>query len=245
MGILDFFSKNRGSGPHAKHIARVANKRAQANDRWDSIVHLSNVGTDEAVEALLVRFTYRTDPSITDQEEKDAALQGVVSAGEVAIAPCRRALKQQNSIAWPLKCLGRVAGVEVVADALLELLDGMDADYERDPEKKVQTLLQLEEMSDRRIIAAVTRFLDDVSEPARFHAMITLLVQDAGSEAPSGEVKEVVMQRLATEESGRIRAKILDACIERDWSIGTELLSAVRASLPTGYSVNSVGKVTR
>ena len=84
MGLLDIFSRNRG-GPLAKHAGRVANKRAQANDRWDSIVSLSEMGTAEAVSALMVRFTYRIDPSITDQEEKDAVFQGIVAAGEAAV----------------------------------------------------------------------------------------------------------------------------------------------------------------
>ena len=244
MGIFDFFTKNRGTGPHGKHIARVANKRAQANDRWDSIIHLSNLGTEEAVDALLVRFTYRIDPSITDQEEKDAAMQGIVAAADTAIAPCRRALKGQESIAWPLKCLSRIAGPEVVTDALLELLGTMDADYERDPEKKVQTLLQLEEFSDERIAPAVSRFLDDVSEPARFHAMITLLSQTP-LDAEAEDTKAMVMTRILSEESGRIRAKMLDTCAERGWALAKGILEEVRAGLPTGYKVNAKGKVSK
>ena len=106
------------------------------------------------------------------------------------------------------------------------------------------TLLQLEELSDERISAAVSRFLDDVSEPARFHAMITLLAQSAADE-DAHDTKAVVMERISSEESGRIRAKMLDTCSERGWTIAKDILDEVRSDLPTGYKVSSMGKVSK
>ena len=38
---------------------------------------------------LLKRFTFHMDPSITDQEEKDAAFRGILRAGRGAIEPVR------------------------------------------------------------------------------------------------------------------------------------------------------------
>ncbi len=81
MGFFDLFTGGSGGGGALKkHAARVANKRAQAPDRWESIQALAQIGTPEAIDALLMRFSYLSDPSITDQEEKDAAYEAVIEA---------------------------------------------------------------------------------------------------------------------------------------------------------------------
>ena len=96
MGLFDFFKGGAGSKGTAststlrKHAARVANKRAQAPDRWDSIQALAQMGTPEAIEALLVRFSFQTDPSITDQEEKDAAFEAAIEACLLYTSPSPR-----------------------------------------------------------------------------------------------------------------------------------------------------------
>src|SRR5688500_2070216 len=75
MGFFGLFGKKNALGKHAE---RVANKRAQAPDRWESIQALGKIATtgepaerSQAVAALLERFTFYVDPTITDGEEKD------------------------------------------------------------------------------------------------------------------------------------------------------------------------------
>ena len=103
MGLFDVF-KGGGSGLQ-KHQKRVANKRAQKHERWESIQVLASDGSDEALRALLTRFNVRVDPSITDGEEKNAAFLGVVQNGEAALAPVRDFLESSETLAWPLKIL--------------------------------------------------------------------------------------------------------------------------------------------
>ena len=96
MGLFDLFKgapkgdkQDRPKGnPAAKWADRVE-KRAQNYDRQEAIQALAEMGTPEAVEVLLKRFTFHMDPSITDQEEKDAAFRGILRAGKDAIPPVR------------------------------------------------------------------------------------------------------------------------------------------------------------
>ena len=154
-------------------------------------------------------------------------------------------MRKYDVIAWPLKCLEQIGGSEAVVDALLELIEGMDVDYERDPDKKVQTLLQLEERPDARILDAVKRFLDDVNEPARFHAACTLLSQEKAGTASGKDVQMALLEQLVREESGRVKACILDGFHERSWTVPEDQLEAVRANLPTGYLVDRQRKIKR
>ncbi|MCX7807682.1 MAG: hypothetical protein N2515_03660, partial [Deltaproteobacteria bacterium] len=83
-----------------------------------------------------------------------------------------------ESLVWPIKLLDRLLPREDVVSVLLETLNGMDTEYQRDPQKKLQLLQALEERRDGRIAKQVFRFLDDVNESVRFHAISTLLHQE-------------------------------------------------------------------
>ncbi len=246
MGLFDLFG---GKSKFERHAARAGNKRAQAPDRWDSIQFLARQGTAEAAEALLRRFRFRIDPSITDQEEKEAALEGIVAAGGGAVEPVRRFLQRSESIAWPLKCLERLLSPEEVTAELLALLERMDTEYERDPDKKLQVLTALEERRDPRIAPAVLRFLEDVHEAARFHAVSTALAQLDIEEGTSSQaeqrgdtVRQALLTALEREESVRVRSRILDGFAAHGWSLG-EQAGALRERLPAGYALDAQGVV--
>jgi HEAT repeat protein len=242
MGLLDLFSKKGGGGALQKHAARVANKRAQAVDRWEAIQALRAAGTPEAVEALLVRFSFRVDPSITDQEEKDAVCEAVVAAGDAAVEPLRRFLRDTESVAWALKCLDEVLPTEGVTEDLLAILADMDTEYERDPQKKIQVLAALEERRNPRVLEAVRPFLDDMNETARFHAVAALLAQEGAEEA----VQEALLETYLRDDSARVRARILEGFVARGWKLDKgKSLDAAREKLPRGYVITSKGEVRK
>lgn len=238
MGLLDLFSKKSGV---EKHAARAANKRAQAQDRWESIRALGAMKTPEAVDALLVRLTFTVDPSITDQEEKEAVQEAIVEAGDAAVEPLRRFLRSTDSIARPLRCLDQLLDEAEVVAELLSLLEGMDTEYERDPQKKIELLAALEDRRDARVVDAVRRFLGDMNEPVRFHAVGALVAQ---GETREEDVRPILVEALLGEESTRVRARILDGFIERGWSLGSRAADA-KDKLPAGYSLGAKGAIKR
>jgi hypothetical protein len=234
MGLFDIFG-DREKKAIKKHAARVANKRSQSPERWDSIKALGQMRTREAVEALLVRFSFRIDPSISDQEEKDLVLDGVVAAGEAAVEPVMALMKSAESIAWPLRILAKLLPEERVTTELLSLLVAMDTEYERDPQKKREVLGELENRVDPRIADAVTRFTEDVNEACRFHAYGALIAQ--------GEVAsrvELLADGVRREESMRVRARILDSLAKAELKLPGE---PPKGGLPVGYSIAKDGTI--
>jgi len=237
MGLFDVFKG--GGGGLAKHAARVANKRAQKHERWESIEVLASDGSDEALRALLTRFNIRVDPSITDGEEKNAAFLGVVRNGKAALGPVRDFLEASDTLAWPLKILKEIQSEEEVTTILLELLSEMDTEYERDPQKKIDVIANFEERKDPRIVEAVTRFLEDMNETVRFYAVGAILAQDEADAAV-----EALTKALLAEESVRVRIRMLDGYIERGWTLGDAKAEASKR-LPTGYSLGKKGEVRK
>jgi HEAT repeat protein len=237
MGLFDVF-KGGGSGL-AKHITRVANKRAQQHERSESIQVLASDGSDEALRGLLTRFNLRVDPSITDGEEKNAAFLGVVQNGEAALGPVRDFLASSDTLAWPLKILKEIQSEEEVTTILLELLSTMHTEYERDPQKKVDVIASFEERKDPRIVEAVTRFLEDMNETVRFYAAGAILAQDNADAA-----LEPLTRAFLAEESVRVRIRMLDGCIERSWTLG-DAKEAATKKMPTGYTLGKKGEVRK
>lgn len=235
MGFFGLFGGNSDANQLKKHAERVANKRIQSPDRWDSIQALAKLRTPEAVAALLPRFTFYVDPSISDQDEKDAAFEAIVSAGQAAIEPVAAFLKRAESLSWPVKMLERLAGAEALIERLLELLGGMDTEYERDPQRKIQILVELEDRRDPRIAPAVLRFVGDANETVRFHAVSTLLAQ-----ADAGAHRAALLERLKVEESVRVRVRILDGFAQARWSL-EGAAAELKAKLPAGFALDGTG----
>ena len=240
MALFGLFGKKSDSSPLKKHGDRATNKRAQAIDRWESIQALIQIGSPEAVQALLPRFDFYVDPSITDQDEKDAAFAGVVAVGEDAVAPVGEYLKRSESLAWPLRLLDSLCTREEVVTRLLDLLAGMDTEYERDPQRKIDIIVALEERRDPRVLESALRFLQDASETVRFSAVGTILAQ----EQPEAAVEALVSCYLQ-EESVRVRNRILEGLGERSLPIPEEHRAEVRAALMPGFELDSKGRPLR
>jgi HEAT repeat protein len=68
VGLFDFLNKKSAQTPVQKLAVKAADKRGMAPDRWEALQALSKIDSEEAVDALLNRFTFYVDPSITDQE---------------------------------------------------------------------------------------------------------------------------------------------------------------------------------
>ena len=243
MGLFDRFK----SGARAEKKARPAaakwsdrvERRAQDYDRQEAIQALADMGTVDAVEVLLKRFTFHIDPSITDQDEKDSAFRGILRAGARAIEPVRAFAAKAESLAWPMKIMKELLSEEQYVDELLRWLARWDTEYAKFVDPKVQILAALEEHKHSRMRAEVERFLDDVNEPARFHAASTLLAQDDAAAAPA------LARLLSVDESVRVRTKIAEGLAARGWSSPPEFAAGVRKALPSPFQLDSTGRVTK
>ncbi len=246
MGLFDLFkgnpkadSKQRPKTSPASKWADRMEKRVQNYDRQEAIQALSEMGTADAVQILLRRFTFHMDPSITDQEEKDAAFRGILRAGRDAIEPVRTFAAKAASLAWPMKIIKEVIDEGEYTEELLRWLSKWDTEYSKFIDPKVQILTALEEHRHPRIREEVERFLEDVNEPSRFHAASTLLAQDDVAALPA------LVKLLLEEESVRVRMKVADGLAARAWPVPDESRSDVRKVLPGPFSMDGGGRVIK
>lgn len=252
MGLFDFFSKAKDQdekpakrdkgGKSDREMARferlVSSKMTQNLDRQDAIRELGEMGTARAARVLLKRFNWSMEPSITDQEEKEAAAAGIAAAGSEALEPIRDYCQKAESLHWPLRVLKDLVSGDELVDELLGVLDQFDTEYLRNAEPKVQLLERLGDYPTEDVRIAVEPFVGDVNESVRFAAVTTVLA--IGNPASA----EALVVALDDEESLRIKNKIAQGLEERSWEIPEALIPAATKNLPPGFSIRA-GKIAR
>lgn len=240
MGIFDFLSKKtkddtpkRASQRELQRLARlVGSKLSQNYDRQEAIESLAKMGTQESAGVLLKRFDWTLDPSITDQEEKEAATRGIIAAGDAALEPIRDYCKRAESLTWPIKVLKQILDGPDLVDELLGVLDEFDTEYVRNSEPKVQLLNTLEEFPSPEVREAVEPFLLDMSEPVRFAAVTTVFAME------NTDSVGALVEAMAEEESLRVKNRIASGLIEREWEVPGDKLETCRKALPEGFDLN-------
>jgi hypothetical protein len=244
MGLFDFLGKKKEAtrtGGKPKEIARlerlVSNKLSQDYDRQEAITELCRLATAESAAALLKRFDWSLDPSITDQDEKENCVRGIVAAGEAALPPIRQYCKKAQSLMWPLKALEGIVAPEHLVEELLSVLDQFDTEYVRNVEPKLQLLKELHDHPSEEVRVAVEPFLNDMSEPVRFEAATTVFAMNDAQSVPS------LIDQLGQDESLRVKNRIAQGLAEKGWEIPEELRDATASGLPPGYRLE--GAVVR
>ena len=245
MGLLDLFKGKRkdSSDKKANAASRWAeaagSKRAQAYDRQEAIQELCALRTPEAAEALLKRFTFATEPSITDQEEKESAFSGIVAVGKDAVAPVRAFAAKAESLRWPMRILKELLTEDELVEELVAWLSKWDTEYAKFIDPKLQLLEELGDHVHPRIREAVEPFLQDVNEPARFNAVTATLAQkEVASLGP-------LLRVLVDEESLRVRAKIAEGLALLGWPLPEDQWDAARKALPPRFVVDGAGIVLK
>jgi HEAT repeat protein len=270
LGIFDFLRKGKSNPPPAetagdkkpagdkkaagdkkpapagdKKIAALgkaaADKRAQTYDRLEAIQALAEMKTPEAAAALLKRFTFSIDPSITDQDEKDLAFTAIVAAGKDVVPAVAEFCLKAEGLTLPLKVLRALLPDEEYEAELLDLLDRFDTEYARNVEPKIQLIIALQEIVSDDVRESVERFLEDVNETVRFHAVQTLFAQQGHASI------EPMIKMLENEESVRVKNKVAEGLLFRGWVIPAELRDKAREALrDTGaYTIGADGKIQK
>jgi len=244
MGLFDLFKGGKAKGDKAagaiQKLAETATaKRAQTYERQEAIGKLAEIGTVEAAEALLKRFTFSIDPSITDQEEKESAFRGILAVGADVLPAVRAFAAKAESLSWPMRIVKELVTEDEYVRELLSWLERWDTEYQKFIDPKLQILAALADHTHPSIRQSVERFLEDVNEPARFHAVAATFKQGDPAAVAA------LARALAHEESFRVKNKIVDGFSARGWSIPDTDRDKVAGSLPPGAAMDGEGRLRR
>jgi HEAT repeat protein len=238
----DEAGKAAKSGPSpqvARLLKKASNKYGQAQDRQAALNALAELGTEEAVEALLQRYTFRIEQTIGDEEEKRSVFEALVRLGPSTVPPILRFLGVHNAPYWPTKALTEIVGADQTVTHLIALIETMEAVFDRDIERKVELVSNLRQFKDPRVRDVLMGFLQDDNEEFRVQALEGLA--DLGSD----EMGDVLVERLLDEaETQRVKTAILDLLIDRKWKVKRHK-DAIRKVIPDAFWIDDVGVIHR
>lgn len=223
----------------ARLVKKVENKYGQPEDRRAAIRQLAEMGTTDAVRGLLRRFTFRIEQTIGDEEEKQMVFEEVVRLGPVSVPALLEFLERENSPFWPTRALREIVGDQETVTRLLEIIDRIEAIFDRDIERKVELVSNLREFQDDRVKERLLAFLQDENEELRVHALEGLAERNAE------EMTDVLVERLLDEnETQRVKTTVLNLLIDRRWKVKRHK-EAIRKVIPQTFWIDDVGVIHR
>jgi len=241
MGWLDMLGMGGPEGKVRRLQKKASAKFGPAENRQGAIEELGALKTEAAVEALLLRYTFRVDPGITDDEEKARVLALITQAGDIALGPVKRFISSRDEISWPLRALDGLLPEAEVVKFLVEVARKVGGEYSRVPEKKVLLLHALSAHKSPDIAPAVLPFLDDMDDEVQIAAAEVI----ARQQDPIG--REPLIQHFLKAHEGnnaRVREALAGLLADSGWDV-KGYTPKVEAALPQGYKLDSRGKLAR
>jgi hypothetical protein len=233
MGLFDLLSKEgRARSALERNAKKVLNKHVQHEDRFAAMEKLREDGSDEAIVALAKRFSYVYDKTILDEKEKAWVVDTLAGMGERAIGPLRRYAKEAETLSQLFMVLEKICDKAALLSIVDELLSREEPGYTRDPSRKIQILLFLQEWkgaSDAEIAGRVAPYVADFDETVRFTA-----VESLDHHRDEGTGRGALLDALLRpeEESRRLKVRTAEALADAGWKVSDrkEQVSALLSS---------------
>lgn len=238
------FGRSRGEREQArirKLREKVVNRYGQAIERTTAMRQLRNIGTPEAWEALLDRYTINLDVTITDQDEKRELYEWLVAGGDDVIAPIESFVSTHDGVYWPLRALKEIAGIDRAVDSLLRALDRAGEIQVRVNEQRAQLVSNLRDFEHPRVLERLKTLILDPDDDVRMMALDGLMTYG------EDEAVALVAERILNpEENSRIRHVLLEQLLDLEWSLARWKEAIEEAGvLPDHYQLNADGVVIR
>lgn len=244
MGLFDVFDKDKR---HQASIERNTKKLlqiyGQADGRTKAIETLRDDGSEEAIHALLMRYTVRVEPGITDDEEKQWVLDILKEFGSRTLPIIERFIRQRDAVTWPLRAVQEIAGPRRAAEMIEGLLDEMAEQYQREHTKKITLIKHLVELGvkEPELADTVAKFLDDMDGDT-----VIAAIEALGALDEEGRSREAILDTLKEkgEDSARIRNLVFEVFAARGWAV-KGYTPTVEGMIAEPYYLTSDGVVKR
>lgn len=224
----------------AKLYKKLTNKYHQSMERKRVIKVLADIGSDEAIMALLARFSYVTEGSIVDEDEKDLVYSIIISFGDNAVPALKEYIKTEPAIYWPLKALSELSGDETAIATVFEALDSINDRFDRSMERMTNLVSALRDFQTPEVMKRLITLSRDESEEVRFLAVDGLAEFDKDQHA----VDAILERLIDDEETIRVKKYVLDKLMERRWNV-KRFKKELIDKLPEEYFIDDTGTVRR
>ena len=238
MNFLSFF-RSSTQKQIQKARKKVKEPHGDPATRISAAQKLRNIGTSDAIFALLDRFTIDVSPSNRDEQEKVEVLGWLVTMGKDAVISLSKFLKNERQVYWPARALREIVSEEEFAYKLEEILRYHWENPPASPDPTAQLIRLLGKVRAPKLVETVKMFLDDEDDDVRLSA-ISYLFQFPNKE--EGTREAILECYLDSEDRPRLRNNILECLVESNWNV-RGYRPRIEETLPDGYVLTREGKV--
>lgn len=242
MGLLDYFSSDKRRARRVERAVRSANNKFKPKEyrqvALGEVIDEAKAGNEAAVTGLLARFLVNAEPTIEDEREKEWVCDALIDMGRAVLPQIRKCMRSAERVNWVHRTLRSIVSLEEYKKELLDALSDFDTEYERNPDRKLQTIMALADVPGEDVSEALLRFLEDVDETVRFQTVVSL------NKLANESAREALLNTMCEDESIRVRNEVIQSFAHLGWST-TGCKKKVDAILPAGFKQDKSGKIIK
>jgi HEAT repeat protein len=237
--ILDFFRGNPSS-PHQidRLVKRLTETGGEDGPRIEAAQKLAEIGTPEAIYALLKRFTISAKVITQDIEEKRMVVEFLVDEGNDAVEPILRFLKQYHQVEWPVQALTKILPQEEWVPQLVDVLQNVAQNPFTSPEHRTSLIKAMHGHVTSEIAATLKKSLKDDDDDVRIAAIQAMA--EVGE-----EIRELLLESfIEASDRPRIRIAVAELFADHDWPV-KGFRPTIEQTLPDGFYLTAKGMIRR
>lgn len=221
--------------PLEKAAKQVREAYAQPEYRRAAMDKLVEIGTEEAIAALLQRFTFNASGQIADESEKHDLVDQLATLGEPAKAPLMRFIRTEKNIAFPIKALLKILPKDEGIAFLCETLKAYEPLDHRSTQAKATLVMSLSEVCGPEHAPVFVPYLDDHHDDVQFQAVVVL------EKLKNPDVKDAIAGVCVGEaHASRVQRRAAQALADLKWPV-KERYDAFNPELKRDYLLGKKG----
>ena len=186
MGLLDIF---KPKSPLERAAKNIREGFAQPEVRREAMAKLFDIGTEEAFDALLTRFTYNSHGNIADESEKRDLVGQIVTAGEEMIPALHRYIETEKALSFPIRALAQIVSKQECLDFLARTLQAKEPLDHRTTEAKRALVTAIGDMGGEEQAPVLYPYLEDHNDDVQMQAVES--IERLASEDSAAALAEV------------------------------------------------------
>jgi hypothetical protein len=186
MGLLDIF---KPKSPLERAAKNIREGFAQPEVRREAMAKLLDLGTEEAYDALLARFTYNSHGNIADESEKRDLVGQIVGVGEGMIPALHRYIEREKALSFAIRALSQIVSKEECLNFLTRTLQSKEPLDHRTTEAKRALVTVIGDMGSDEHAPVLYPYLEDHNDDVQMQTVESI-------------------ERLASEESASALADV-------------------------------------
>jgi HEAT repeat protein len=236
VGLLDIIKPKSALEKASKAIREPY---SQPEYRREAMQKLLEMATEEAYDALLMRFTFNSHGGIADEDEKNDLVEELVKVGRPALPALTRFIQREKQIAFPVRAYSRIVEKQALLDFLVETLKKYEPLDHRSTQAKATLISSIHDYGTPAQATAVVPYLGDHHDDVQFQAISAL------EKFKDPSTREALAQVCVEgSHSARIQSRAAQVLADLEWPV-KEVFDKMTPELRSEFLLSKKGTLIR